>query len=303
LMRIGHTAREKIDIKECYVKINMDNHFTFADLFCGIGSFHFSLEKLGGKCVMACDINAAFRETYERNYGIRPLGDICEIDADEIPDFDILCGGFPCQPFSNIGHQQGFEDERGTLIYRVADILTHKRPKAFILENVRGLLNHDEGKTFERVLSVLKDVGYEIHHKVLSCDDHGIPQMRKRLFIVGIDKVIGGQHEFEFAVPTCATPDLTEFFGKKFERSVAFTVRCGGRKSNINNRHNWDRYMVDGKVYTLDVEDMKKLQGFPPEFELVGSEKQKEQMLGNTIPTNLTRVVGKLVVDHLATIS
>jgi DNA (cytosine-5)-methyltransferase 1 len=271
--------------------------FAFVDLFCGIGSFHQSLTKLGGKCVLACDINTFVCETYEKNYGVKPKGDICGIDNKDFPDFDILCAGIPCQPFSNIGKLKGFDDERGSLINQVTRILKAKSPKAFIIENVKGLVNHNEGETFKKMVHMLEECNYKISHQVLSCDNYGIPQMRKRLFIVGLkDKVF----DFE-AIKTIQTPSLSSYLGMNFKKDKAFTIRCGGRNSNITDRHNWDSYYLSNdEVYTLNVQDMKKLQGFPEEFVLCGSKKQQETMLGNTIPTNLTYVVGKELIKYIS---
>lgn len=272
--------------------------FTFIDLFCGIGSFHVALKQLGGRCVFASDINPAVIKTYTANFGIEPKGDICKVDVTDIPDFDVLCAGFPCQPFSNIGQQKGFEDDRGTLIYQITRILTEKQPKAFILENVKGLVSHNSGTTFKKVIAAVESCGYVVHWNVLSCNDYGIPQMRKRLFIVGVRKDLYS-NDFDFNLPKRSTPTLSQFMGRGFEKNVAYTIRCGGRRSKIGDRHNWDSYVVDGTVYTLSIEDMKKLQGFDDAFLLYGSEKQKEVMLGNTIPTNLTLVVGQAVVKYL----
>ena len=121
----------------------------YIDLFCGIGSFHYSFEKLGFECVMACDISSNVQETYLANYNVAPLGDITKIDVVSVPEFDILCAGFPCQPFSIAGKSKGFDDEtRGNMFLHLMRFVHHHRPKFVILENVAALLNHDDGNTF-----------------------------------------------------------------------------------------------------------------------------------------------------------
>ncbi len=245
----------------------------FIDLFCGMGSFHYSFRKFGWECVMACDINPAAKETYRENYGLTPLGDITEIDPQTIPSYDILCAGFPCQPFSQCGKQKGFDDERGSLFFHIMKFVHHHRPKVILLENVQGLLRHDKGQTFSKIKSTLEQTNYTVAYKILKCSDYGIPQMRKRLFIVGI------RNDLTFAEYTESILDvesykqdttLSEFLGRPFEKKIAYTIRCGGKRSALNDKHNWDGYIVDGKEYRLTKEDCLKLQGFPPDFKLCG---------------------------------
>lgn len=153
----------------------------FVDLFCGIGSFHHSFKELGFECVMACDINVSARETYKANYGIEPLGDITKIDPSTIPAHDILCAGFPCQPFSQCGQHKGFDDDRGTMFFQILKFATFHKPKFIILENVRGLYRHDNYRTFKRICCEMYAAGYELRFDVLTCSNYGIPQMRNAL--------------------------------------------------------------------------------------------------------------------------
>lgn len=257
----------------------------YIDLFCGMGSFHYSFNKIGGECVYACDNNKDAQDTYELNWGMRPDGDILDLDPSTLPDFDCLCAGFPCQPFSRIGKRKGLQDDRGGLIYTIIDILNEKTPEFFILENVRGLLNHDKGKTYELMSNLLKEAGYNINHKVLKCEDYGIPQLRRRLFIVG-SRNTTPKMNYE----ATGSPTLSEFFGRNFERDYAFTLRCGGRHSPINDRRNWDGYIVDGEEYRLTIDDMLKLQGFH-NYKFNCKDGAAMKMLGNTIPTTFTKVV------------
>lgn len=265
------------------------NKMKFVDLFCGMGSFHYAFNKVSKKhkCVLACDINDMVHQDYFNNYGITPKSDICDIDFSEVDDFDCLCAGFPCQPFSNIGHKKGLNDNRGTLIHTIVDILNMKQPRFFVLENVRGLLNHDEGKTFRKIYEMLVECGYFVNYKLLKCEDYGIPQLRRRVFIVG-DRLQMPNMDYE----KTTTPSLSEFLDGDFERKNAFTLRCGGLNSPIGDKRNWDGYIRNGEEYRLSISDMKKLQGFD-NYEFTCSNAQAKKMLGNTIPTNLSHAVLK----------
>ena len=269
----------------------------FIDLFCGIGSFHYSFKKLGWECVMSCDIDNAVKETYKTNYGIVPLGDITEIEPKQVPPYDILCAGFPCQPFSQCGQHKGFEDKRGTLFFHIMKFVDFHKPKVIVLENVQGLLNHDGGKTFERIKTDITSAGYELAYKVIKCSDYGLPQMRKRLIMVGVrdgkemDKLLDFEEYKQERT-------LSELLGKPFEKKVAYTIRCGGRNSPINDKHNWDGYWVNGEEYRLTKEDCLNLQGFE-DFTLTGTQSEQWRQLGNTIPTRFTEIIGLNLKKHL----
>ncbi len=174
--------------------------FTFIDLFAGIGGFRIGLERLGGRCVFSSEIDKHAAATYERNFGERPAGDITKITAEEIPDHDVLCGGFPCQPFSVSGKQLGFEDARGTLFFEVMRIVAAKRPRAVFLENVAHYVRHRNGDTLKRTLAMLEDEGYRTKYAVLNASDFGVPQARKRLYIVGVRADVRSG-EFSFPRP------------------------------------------------------------------------------------------------------
>lgn len=165
--------------------MNWDN-FTFIDLFAGIGGIRLGFESVGGKCVFSSEFDEDACKTYEANFGEHPAGDITEIASSEIPDFDILLGGFPCQAFSIIGKQEGFADQtRGTLFFEIERILKDKKPKAFMLENVKNLTSHDHGNTFKVIKEHLISLGYTVYAKVLNALDYGVPQKRERIIIVG----------------------------------------------------------------------------------------------------------------------
>ena len=277
----------------------------YIDLFCGIGSFHYSFgarSELNWTCVMSCDIDKAVKETYKTNYGKEPLDDITKIDIKTIPDYDILCAGFPCQSFSQCGKQKGFDDVRGTLFFNVMNFVEHHRPKIVILENVPGLLTNNNGKTFSKMKQTIEEAGYKIDYKIVKCSDYGLPQMRKRLFIIG--------YKTEFFETKSLKPSfldfeqykkektLSELFGKNFEKSIAYTIRCGGKNSPIDDKHNWDGYIVDNKEYRLTLEDCLMLQGFDKDFKLYGTKKDKWKQVGNTIPTIFTEMIGKNIQEY-----
>jgi DNA (cytosine-5)-methyltransferase 1 len=188
--------------------------FKFIDLFAGIGGFHLAMHSTGGECVFASEWDKYARITYEENFkGHNPTlfqsgqfnWDINNVDPDQIPLFDVLCAGFPCQPFSHAGLKKGFEDTRGTLFFNIAEIVNRKKingtpPRVLLLENVKGLKNHDKGKTMVTILKVLEDLGYYVNYKVLNTKYFGLPQNRERLFIVAWLKTQEAPREFMFPI-------------------------------------------------------------------------------------------------------
>ena len=188
--------------------------FSFIDLFAGIGGFHLAMHEAGGECVFASEWDKYARITYEENFkSISPQlfkngnfnWDINDADPTEIPDFDVLCAGFPCQPFSHAGLKKGFEDTRGTLFFNIAQIINAKKekgcpPKVILLENVKGLRGHDKGNTLRKIIDVLQELGYEVDSKVLNSKYFGVPQNRERLFIVAWIKNKKSTKQFKFPV-------------------------------------------------------------------------------------------------------
>lgn len=160
----------------------------FVDLFCGIGGFRIALEQCDCECVFSCDIDKYVKETYYNNFGDYPKDDITKIDSKDIPDHDILCAGFPCQPFSLAGKRLGFDDSRGTLFFEVARILNDKKPQAFILENVSGITNHDNKNTIKVIEKTLDDIGYTFKGKLMNASQYGVPQNRYRWYCIGFRK-------------------------------------------------------------------------------------------------------------------
>lgn len=190
-----------------------ETKFTFIDLFAGIGGFRMAMQNLGGKCVFSSEWDAQAQRTYLLNYGEVPFGDITKEETKSfIPDnIDILCAGFPCQAFSLAGKRRGFEETRGTLFFDVAEIIRRKRPKAFFLENVKGLMIHDKGKTFDTILNVLRnDLDYYVPDpEIVNAMNFGVPQHRERVYIVGFRKDLGVE-EFAYPAPTDKTKTFAD---------------------------------------------------------------------------------------------
>lgn len=280
--------------------------YKFIDLFAGIGGFHMAFHNLGAKCVFVSEWDKAARQTYEHNFKkISPelfengyfVGDITKIDEKEIPDFDIITGGFPCQAFSQAGYKKGFQDSRGTLFFDVARIIKEKKPKAFFLENVRHLLKHDNGKTFAVIKRILEvDLGYSLHYKIIKASDFGLPQHRPRLFMVGFrDKDV----PFEFPKPVELKMGIGDIFGGKSNKKIGYTLRVGGRGSGIHDRRNWDSYLINGKVMRLTPKEGKKMMGFPEKFEFPVSEAAALKQLGNSVAVAAIQATAEAILNSL----
>mmetsp|Transcript_39364 Transcript_39364/g.95283 ORF Transcript_39364/g.95283 Transcript_39364/m.95283 type:complete len:438 (+) Transcript_39364:113-1426(+) len=192
--------------------------FTYIELFAGIGGFRIALDRLGGRCVFSSEIDRFARASYETNYGDRPAGDITRISEEDIPPHDMLVGGFPCQSFSFSGERKGFDDHRGVLFLEIVRILKKHQPKVILLENVRGLLTHEDGRTLQVIISHLDQVGYDIKYQILDAV-HLVPQERKRVYIVGIRKdllIVGASSSDYFEFPNI--PNLERGFQDVVEK-------------------------------------------------------------------------------------
>jgi len=198
--------------KKLILKVDESPQFNFIDLFCGIGGFHQAMKNIGGKCVFASDIDAKCREVYEKNYGIAPDGDITEVNVADIPSFDVLCAGFPCQPFSKAGFQKGFDDIRGNLFYNICEIVQHHKPKYLILENVRNLASHDGGNTWNVIYKCIDELGYYTYKTptILNVLHFNIPQNRERVVIMCKRKDLGDLPELP-SIPKNPKTKLTRF--------------------------------------------------------------------------------------------
>ena len=305
----------------------MSSKFKFIDLFAGIGGIRIPFEELGGKCVFSSEWDKFSQITYNANFGEVPHGDITQIDEKDIPKHDLLVGGFPCQAFSQAGLKKGFQDTRGTLFFDIARILKHHKPKAFLLENVKHLRGHDNGKTFKTIMSVLRDLGYQtVEYKVLNAKDFGVPQNRERIFIFGyIDFIF-----FQFPDPLNIKTKLGEILDKdipeKYTISTKMWESAIRRKENNRKRgygfgyslFNQDseytstisaRYYKDGSEIWIDQgektprmltpNEARKLQGFPEGFVIPVSDLQAYKQFGNSVSVPVIRAIAKKIVDHL----
>lgn len=316
-----------VNVAKLFLKIDGDNvaiypnPIKFIDLFCGIGGFryasNYAFKAIGikGKCVFSSDIDKFAQESYKANFGERPAGDITQIDEKDIPDFDLLFAGFPCQAFSICGLQKGFEDTtRGTLFFDIARIIREKKPRAFVLENVKNLASHDNGKTLATILSVLRDeLGYYVDYKLLNALDFGLPQKRERIIIVGALKPF--EMDWNFSVEKKKTLEdiLEKDVDKKHYASKEIVEkRKAKHKANIkpaiwheNKSGNVSSYpyscalragasynylLVDGER-RLTPREMLRLQGFPDEFKMVVSDTQTRKQAGNAIPIDMVAKV------------
>ncbi len=270
------------------------------------------MHNLGGECVFASEIDEFARKTYEANFcKINPElfdngmynKDIRSVSPRDIPDFDILCAGFPCQPFSQAGHKRGFDDnhnsERGNLFFNIAEIIEIKKPQAFFLENVRGLTTHDNGNTLKIIRNILEnELGYSFYFKIVYASDYGLPQLRPRAFMIGFrdENFMRG---FYFPENKPLRFNMSDVWGGKCSREIGFTLRIGGRGSNIDDRRNWDSYLVNGVVKQISYVEGRKMQGFPDDFEFPVSPRQAIKQLGNSVAVDAIQEVAKSMLGYL----
>ena len=284
--------------------------------------------ELGGTCVFTSEFDKFAQQTYEANFGELPSGDITLIDEEDIPPHDLLLAGFPCQAFSHAGLKKGFEDTRGTLFFDIARILKHHKPKAFLLENVKGLKSHDGGNTLKTIMSVLEDdLKYNvIEPKVLNAKDFGLPQNRQRIFIIGFRN----HTDFEFPEPPKNTTRLGKILHKRTSDKFTISDRLWASHQKRKKRarakgygfgyslFNRDseytstisaRYYKDGSEILIEQKDKNprmltpreaaRLQGFPEHFLIPVSKGQAYKQFGNAVPVNVIRALAKKITKLL----
>lgn len=305
---------------------NENATFTFIDLFAGIGGIRLGFEAVGGKCVFSSEFDEAACKTYEANFGEYPSGDITKIEASDIPDFDILLGGFPCQAFSIIGKKEGFENETcGTLFFEIERILKEKMPKAFMLENVRNLTAHDKGNTFKIIKTHLEALGYNVYAKVLNALDFGVPQKRERIIIVGF------LEDVTFSFPTPVEISERKTLKDILEQNVdsKYYVKDKIRQSRLLRLkdpnypkpyishenmagsitpHHYSsclragasaNYILINDERRPTEREMLRLQGFPECYKVVVSYSQMKHQCGNSVAVPVIKAVAEQMIKAL----
>lgn len=304
----------------------MKSEFNFIDLFAGIGGMRLAFESTGGVCVFSSEWDKYAQKTYQANFGEIPYGDITKISEKNIPKFDVLLAGFPCQPFSSIGKREGFKHEtQGTLFYDVARIIDFHKPKAFLLENVAGLLTHDDGRTFTTIISVLTSIGYALEYKILDSSDFGVPQKRERIYIVGFNKKKVSRADFHFPKPRNSKVGIGKFVESgikdlsisKHLQSVYIYKLDDGRpeiitpesdfpvKTLVASYHKIQRltgtFVKDGPtgLRLLSENECKSIMGFPKNFKIPVSRTQMYRQFGNSVAVPVVKAVARSIVKHL----
>jgi len=304
--------------------IKMENKIKFIDLFAGIGGTRIGFEKNGGKCVFSSEWDKHAQRTYFENFGETPFGDITKIDSSDIPDFDILVGGFPCQPFSTVGKREGFKHKtQGTLFYEILRILEDKKPSAFLLENVKGLKTHEDGNTFEIILDALDKLGYDVFYEVLDSANFGIPQIRKRIYLVGFRKELNKIFIFK------KTNGKTSYINDHLEKSPkGYSITKHLQNSYMYKKNDGKPQVIDGKskiqvktlvstyhkiqrltgtfvkggetgLRLLSEKECKAIMGFPKDFKIPVSRTQMYRQFGNSVVIPVIDSIAKNMIDKL----
>ena len=300
--------------------------FRFIDLFAGIGGMRLAFEKAQGHCVFSSEWDKYSQLTYAANFGEVPHGDITQINEREIPKFDVLLAGFPCQPFSTIGKREGFKHPtQGTLFHDVERIMRYHRNQAFLLENVAGLKSHDGGRTLSVIENTLTDLKYKYDYRVLDAADFGVPQHRSRIYIVGFKSRKGGRTEFDWPsgsgklkpIGPFIETGITNHSISKHLQDVYLFKNDDGRpqlidaasdhpvKTLVASYHKIQRltgtFVKDGEtgVRLLTANECKAIMGFPKKFKLPVSRTQMYRQMGNSVAVPVVEVLAKWIASEL----
>lgn len=320
-----------------YAESENNADFKFIDLFAGIGGIRIPFQELGGKCVFSSEWDRFAQKTYRVNFGEMPQGDITQIESNSIPDFDVLLGGFPCQPFSSAGLKKGFADTRGTLFFEIERIMRDKRPKVFLLENVKQLRSHDRGRTLKVILNHIESLDYYVKYEILRAGDFGVPQNRERTYIVGFDKHyynLPEDYDFQFPTPTFEKTRIGNILEDDVDDRYTLTDTIWNgfqrrKQNNINRGAGFGyclfdenspyvstlvaRYYKDGQEILIDQGNDKnprkltprecaRLQGFPDSFIIPVSNMQAYKQFGNSVAVPVVRAVAKRIVEEMNTL-
>ncbi len=298
--------------------------YKFIDLFAGIGGIRLGFEQVfkeKSSFIFASEIDKFAQTTYASNYGHLPSGDITQIQPNEIPKFDILLAGFPCQPFSNAGLKKGFEDTRGTLFFDIARIVKHHKPKVVFLENVKGFRNHDKGNTFKVVKETLEEQGYKVFAEVLNAKHFGVPQNRERIYIIGF---LDHDINFEFPKPSEKIVKVGDILDKRVDNKYTISDKlwAGHQRRKLEHKAKGNgfgysiftheseytstisaRYYKDGSEILikqksrnprkLSPKEAGRLQGFPDDFKIVVSDTQAYKQFGNSVAVPVIEALAK----------
>lgn len=298
-----------------------DKKLKFIDLFAGIGGIRLGFEELGN-CVFSSEFDKYSQITYEANFGHKPAGDITQINPNEIPSFDILLAGFPCQPFSMAGLKKGFEDIRGTLFFYIAKIIDYHKPKIIFLENVKALKSHDKGKTYQVIENTLKNLGYNVYTKIINAKDFGVPQNRERIYIVCFLENI----DFQFPNPLNRNTKLGDILDNEIDDKYTISNKlwAGHQRRKQEHRqkgngfgyslfsHNSSytstisaRYYKDGSEILIAQEGKNprkltpreacRLQGFPNNFIIPVSDNQAYKQFGNSVAVPVIKAIANQI--------
>ncbi len=299
-----------------------ENVIQFIDLFCGIGGFRYAAQQaareanIAAQAIFASDIDVACQDSYEANFGHRPMGDITRIDEADIPNHNLLLGGFPCQAFSIMGDGKGFGDTRGTLFFHIARVLAEKQPTAFVLENVKQLVGHNQGKTLKRILKILRQLDYTVEYRVLNALDFGLPQKRERVWIVGrlgehppfvwpegnvpmtpLDVILETQvNKKHFASKQIVKNRLMSMSGKQkpvpsiWHENKSGNISALPYSCALRAGASYNYLLVNGRR-RLTPRELLRLQGFPEEFRCVVSDSAIRKQAGNSLPVNVAYAV------------
>lgn len=306
--------------------------YKMIDLFAGIGGTRLGFHLTGRtKSVFSSEIDKFAAKTYKANFGDTPFGDITKINENDVPDHDILVGGFPCQAFSQAGKKLGFEDTRGTLFFNIARILKAKRPKAFLLENVRNLLSHDKGRTYKVIEQTLLDLGYQVNLMVFKAKDFGVPQNRERIYIVGFDKEnVPNYNDFTPPIPPCTPTKVGDILESNVNEkyTISDTLWAGHQRRKKDNKaagkgfgytlFNADspytntisaRYYKDGSEILVEQpgknprkltpREAARLQGFPDNYIIPVSDTQAYKEFGNSVAVPVINSIANEIIKVL----
>jgi len=271
----------------------------YFSMFSGIGGFDLALNRLGQTCVGYSEINKYAIQIYKKNFGeeIQNYGNARDINPEQLKDFDILCGGFPCQSFSIAGQRKGFEDTRGTLFFEIARIAKSKRPRYLFLENVKGLLNHNKGETFSIIIQTIHELGYDVEWGVCNSRYFGVPQNRERVFIIG--HLRGTPKPKIFPLRQTMFKDIDKTKPLKMEIHPTLTGAIGRQGSSKEYLHSLkclNPILKEAAIRRLTPLECERLQGFPDGWTEGISDTQRYKCCGNAVTVNVVEAIGNLIL-------